>query len=191
MSSSSAPRLVRKFAGPALALALAGLTAGCFQPMYGSAGGSPGVPSSNVADKMAAVEVMPISATNGTPLARIAVGVRNDLIFGLTGGGPAGPSTYKLKVWLAASTRQVIVDINSARPEIQNYGLNATYQLVDGATERVIFTSSTFARVSYNIPGQQQRFAGDRGLRDAENRAATEIAENIRTRLASHFIAGT
>ena len=191
MSSSSAPRLVRKFAGPALALALAGLTAGCFQPMYGSGGGSPGALSSTVADKMAAVEVMPISAANGTPLARIAVGVRNDLIFGLTGGGPAPVSTYKLKIWLAASTRQVIVDINSARPEIQNYGLNATYQLVDGATEQVIFTSSTFARVSYNIPGQQQRFAGDRGLRDAENRAANEIAESIRTRLASHFVAGT
>jgi len=190
MSSSSAPRLVRKFAGPALALALAGLTAGCFQPMYGSAGSSPGAPSANVAEKMAAVDVLPIDAANGTPLARIAVGVRNDLIFGLTGGGPASASAYKLKVYLAASSRQVIVDINSARPEIQNYGLNATYQLVDNSG-KVLFTSFTFARVSYNIPGQQQRFAGDRGLRDAENRAASEIAENIRTRLASHFIAGT
>ena len=190
MSSSNAPRLVRKFAGPALALALAGLTAGCFQPMYGSAGDSPGAPSSAVADKMAAVEVVPISAPNGTPLARIAVSVRNDLIFRLTGGGPTGPSTYKLKVWLGASTRQVIVDINSARPEIQNYGLNATYQLLD-SSDKILFTSTTFARVSYNIPGQQQRFAGDRGLRDAENRAATEIAESIRTRLASHFVAGT
>jgi len=49
----------------------------------------------------------------------------------------------------------------------------------------------TFARVSYNIPGQEQRFAGERGLRDAEDRAAKEISENIRNRLASHFAAGT
>ena len=39
--------------------------------------------------------------------------------------------------------------------------------------------------MSYNIPGQLQRFAGDRGLRDAENRAARVIADNIRSRLAS------
>ena len=51
--------------------------------------------------------------------------------------------------------------------------------------------SQTFARVSYNIHGQQQRFTGDRGLRDAENRAAKVIADNIRNRLASYFTTGT
>ena len=49
----------------------------------------------------------------------------------------------------------------------------------------------TFARVSYDIPGQEQRFARLRGLRDAENRAAKVIADNVRTRLASYFAAGT
>ena len=44
--------------------------------------------------------------------------------------------------------------------------------------------------MSYNIPGQQQRFAGERGLIDAENRAAKVIADNIRSRLASYFAAG-
>ena len=52
-------------------------------------------------------------------------------------------------------------------------------------------TGQTFARVSYDIPGQQQRFARARGLRDAENRAAKVIADNIRSRLASYFVAGT
>jgi LPS-assembly lipoprotein len=45
--------------------------------------------------------------------------------------------------------------------------------------------------VSYDIPGQEQRFARQRGLRDAENRAAKVIASQIRTRLASYFVAGT
>jgi LPS-assembly lipoprotein len=45
--------------------------------------------------------------------------------------------------------------------------------------------------VTYNTPGQQQRFVRERGLRDAETRAAKEIAEQIRTRLASYFVAGT
>jgi LPS-assembly lipoprotein len=54
-----------------------------------------------------------------------------------------------------------------------------------------VMTGSTFARVSYDIPGQLQRFARARAFRDAEDRAAQEIAENIQTRLASFFVAGT
>jgi LPS-assembly lipoprotein len=52
-------------------------------------------------------------------------------------------------------------------------------------------TGSTFSRVSYDIPGSYQRFARARAYRDAEDRAAQEIAENIQTRLASYFSAGT
>ena len=51
-------------------------------------------------------------------------------------------------------------------------------------------TGQTFSRVSYDIPGQQQRFAAARGLRDAENRAAKVIADSIKSRLASYFVAG-
>jgi LPS-assembly lipoprotein len=184
MSSSSAPRLTRIL----LALALAGLTAGCFQPLYGdrSIGAAAGV-----TDKLSAIDVPPIDTPNGTRLSRVAVELRDQLLFDLTGGGPAQSSAYRLVVKLTASQQQVIVDINSARPEIQNYGIDATYTLVDNASGKPIVTGTTFSRVSYNIPGQQQRFAGDRGLRDAENRAAKVIADNIRLRLASHFTAGT
>jgi LPS-assembly lipoprotein len=53
-------------------------------------------------------------------------------------------------------------------------------------------TGSTFSRVSYDtFSGTMQRFARTRALRDAEDRAAQEIAENIQTRLASYFTAGT
>ena len=54
-----------------------------------------------------------------------------------------------------------------------------------------VMTGTTFSRVSYDIPGQLQRFARARAFRDAEDRAANEIAENIQTRLASYFVAGT
>ena len=52
-------------------------------------------------------------------------------------------------------------------------------------------TGSTFSRVSYDMPGSDQRFARTRAFRDAEDRAAQEIADNIQTRLASYFVAGT
>ena len=170
------------------ALALAGLTAGCFQPLY-SQQASVGGPA--VVDKLSSVEVAPIDAPNGTRLARVGFEVRNSLIYGLTGGRGAAAANYKLDVRLSSSQTQVIVDINTARPDIQNYGIDAVYTLTDITTGKKVVSGQTFSRVSYDIPGQQQRFAGDRGLRDAENRAAKVIADNIRSRLASYFVAGT
>jgi LPS-assembly lipoprotein len=171
-----------------LVLASSLLLAGCFQPIYGehSIGASKGVK-----EKLAAVAVPPVNVPNGTPLARISVQMRNALLFDLTGGGPAPSSAYTLNVVLAATRQQVIVDITTNRPEVQNYGINASYTLIDNATHKPVMTAQTFARVSYNIPGQEQRFAGARGLRDAENRAAQVIADNIHARLVSYFVAGT
>ena len=171
-------------------LALGGLTAGCFQSLYGEhtvAGGVGGALQS----KLAAVDVAPIVAPNGTALARISVKVRNDLIFDLTGGSGTASATHRLTIILSTSQKQVIVDYSSGRVDIQNYGIDATYSLVDLATKQAVVNGQTFSRVAYNIPGQEQRFAGARGLRDAENRAAKVIADNIRTRLASYFVAGS
>jgi LPS-assembly lipoprotein len=156
--------------------------------MYGDAKftSSPGV-----TDKMSAVDVPPIDSPNGTRLARVGVEVRDKLIFGLTGGGAPATTAYRLDIKLTSTQTQVIVDINTARPDIQNYGIDATYTLTDVGTGKPVVKGQTFSRVSYNIPGQQQRFAGDRGLRDAEDRAALVIADNIRLRLASYFTAGS
>jgi LPS-assembly lipoprotein len=184
MSWSNFPRLPRLL----LALALAGLTAGCFQPLYGT---KAAVGGAGVGDKLSSVEVAPLKTPNGTRLSRVGVEVRNDLIFALTGGGAVQGTNYRLDISLSSASIQVIVDINTARPDIQNYGIDASYTLTDLNTKAVVVTGTTFSRVSYNLPGQQQRFAGDRGLRDAENSAAQVIAENIRTRLASFFVAGT
>jgi LPS-assembly lipoprotein len=184
MSWPDIPRLTRL----AAVLALAGLTGGCFQPIYGE---HTALANAGVGNKLSSVEVTPINTPNGTRIARVGVGLRNELIFELTGGGSTASATHKLDVRLTANIQQVIVDINTARPDIENYAINATYTLTDLATNKAVATGSTFARVTYDIPGQQQRFAGARGLRDAEDRAAKVIAENIRTRLASYFVAGT
>jgi LPS-assembly lipoprotein len=169
-------------------LALAGLTAGCFQPLYGDraiVGGA------GLNDKLASVEVAPVDAPNGSRLARVGVTVRDQLMYELTGGGAAAAPTHKLVIRLSSQQLQVIVDINTARPDVQNYGIDASYTLTDLRTGKPVITGQTFSRVSFNIPGQQQRFAGVRGLRDAEDRAAKVIADNIHSRLASYFVAGT
>jgi len=179
----------RRFARIFVALALAGLTAGCFQPLYAERPTAAG--HTGVADRLSSVDVASIDAPSGSRLARVSVGVRDELIYDLTGGAGGASPLYRLNVRLAATQLQVIVDINTARPDINNYGIDANYTLTEIATGKPVVRGNTFARVSYNIPGQEQRFAGERGLRDAEDRAAKEISENIRNRLASHFAAGT
>jgi LPS-assembly lipoprotein len=185
MSWSDTPRFARFFA----VLALAGLTAGCFQPLY--AEHPTPVGSAGLTGQLNAVDVAPIDTPSGSRIARVSVGVRNELIYDLTGGSGGISPTHRLDVKLTATQLQVIVDINTARPDIENYGIDAIYTLTELATGKTVVRGQTFSRVSYNIPGQQQRFAGDRGLRDAENRAAKVIADNIRSRLASYFVAGS
>ena len=171
------------------ALAVAALAGGCFQPLYGEqspAGGGP-----ILRDQLSAVDVQQIMAPKGTDEARIAVEIRNALLFDFTGGGYAAPPTHRLKIAIASTRASIIVDVNTSRPDVENYGINATYTLTEIGTGKVVVTGTTFARVSYDIPGQEQRFARVRGLRDAELRAAKVISDNIRSRLASYFIAGT
>jgi len=172
----------------AAALAFGALAAGCFQPLYGEMSPTGGPV---LRDQMSAVDVLQIAAPKGTDEARIAVEIRNALLFQLTGGGSPAPPTHQLKIVMNSTRISIIVDVNTSRPDVENYGINATYTLTEMATGKVVVTGQTFARVSYDIPGQQQRFARQRGLMDAESRAAKVIAENIRSRLASYFVAGT
>jgi LPS-assembly lipoprotein len=173
----------------AMALALAALTAGCFQPLYGEHTETTG--GSVLREQLAAVDVLQIDAPKGSDEARLAVEIRNALLFDLTGGGYSAPPTHRMKVSISSTRASIIVDINTSRPDIENYGINASYSVTEIATGKTVVTGQTFARVSYDIPGQEQRFARLRGLRDAESRAAKVIATNIMSRLTSYFVAGT
>jgi LPS-assembly lipoprotein len=168
--------------------AIAALTAGCFQPMYAERGPNG---DSALRDKLQGVEVPPLNLPNGSREARLGVEIRNSRMFSMYGSAVGGPPTHRLLMRISTTRLSVIVDPTTARPDIENYGIDATYELKDNATDKTVLTGTTFSRVSYDIPGQAQRFARSRGLRDAEDRAAKVIADNISQRLASFFIAGT
>jgi LPS-assembly lipoprotein len=169
----------------------AALTAGCFQPLYGEHATGPGTVNGNLRDAFATVDVDQIAAPNGTPEARIAVEIRNNVIWELTGGGGAGTPAYRLGIKMKASKIAIIVDIATGRTEAEIVGIDATYTLTEIGTKKVVVNAQTFSRVSSDVPGLQQRFAHQRAQRDAEDRAAKVIAEQIRSRLASYFVAGT
>ncbi len=166
---------------------LAALTAGCFQPMY--AEHTDGTPA--LREKLMGVEIPPVDKPNASREARIGVEIRNALAFKLYGNATGMPPTHRLVLRFTTSRSSLIVDPNTGLPSSENYGIDAQYNLIELATNKSVMTGTTFARVSYDMPGSYQRFSHNRAVRDAEDRAANEIAENITTRLASFFTAGT
>jgi LPS-assembly lipoprotein len=167
--------------------ALGALTAGCFQPMY--AAHTDGTPA--LREKLMGVDLPPVDKPTGARDARLGVEIRNALAFKLYGGATGMPPTHKLVIRFTTSRSSLILDPTTALPSIENYGIDAQYNLVEIVSGKSVMTGSTFSRVSYDIPGQLQRFARQRAFRDAEDRACQEIAENIQTRLASFFTAGS
>jgi LPS-assembly lipoprotein len=181
---SARVRIAARFGVVAL---LGALLAGCFQPMYAerTVTGEPAL-----RERLSAVDVTDI-ATSLAQDARLGVELRNGLIFNFTGGSSAAPPTHKLVARLTTTRTSAIVDLTTARPDIENYGIDVFYELREIATNKTVMRAQTFARVSYDIPGQEQRFARIRGLRDAESRATRQIAENISQRISSFFVTGT
>jgi LPS-assembly lipoprotein len=140
---------------------------------------------------LAQIQIEPIPAPNGTPDARIAVELQNQLDFELTGGGGMISPSHRLQVRMATTRNSIITDVNTGRVMAEITGIDAYFTLTELATGKPVLNGRTFARVSSDYPGQQQRFARQRARVDAEDRAAKVIAENIRTRVASFFVAGT
>jgi LPS-assembly lipoprotein len=172
-----------------LVLGAAGLLAGCFQPLYGRSPPSAG--GESVADKLAEVLIPPIPVRQGTPQARVAVELRNALQFDFNGAGGAVSPTHRLEIVLTPTEITVTLDSVSGRPTEEIGGVTATYKLVEIATAKTVLSDTTLAHVNYDIPGPQQRFAKQRAQLNAEDRAVQVVAEAIRNRLASYFVAGT
>jgi LPS-assembly lipoprotein len=160
-----------------------GLTAGCWQPLY-SAHPVPG--GEGVQDKFASVDIPPIIAPKGTPTERVAVGMFNALQFQAV-FAPA----YQLKVIVSSSQFTAYIDPVSGRPDSSIEIVVASYQLIELTTGKMVLNDANYTHVDYDNPGSQQRFAGQRARRDAEDRAIQVAAEAIRNRLASYFVAGT
>ncbi|HEY8268193.1 MAG TPA: LPS assembly lipoprotein LptE [Xanthobacteraceae bacterium] len=160
----------------ALSIALAG----CFQPMYGElpVGGGP-----SLRDALRDVEIAEIEG-------RVGQEIRNDIIFELTGGdgNPTG-APFRLTMTISTRTQTPIVDPTTGVSQIDTVGLTVNYRLVDVASKKLVLTDSALARVS--VDRSMQRFARLRGIRDAENRAAKAVAQQIRARLATYFLTRT
>jgi LPS-assembly lipoprotein len=112
---------------------------------------------------------------------RVAQEVRNHLIFALSGGAgePASPAyTLDLGVTSQMASAASIQNAagNAGQPTAGRMIVSSFYVLTDASGKRVS-TGRRVATASFDFPLQQ--FASLRAQRDAENRAARELAADL------------
>jgi LPS-assembly lipoprotein len=171
-----------------LVIATAAPLAACFQPLYSQ---KPLTGGGNLPGALASIDVAQIPAPRGSTEERLAVELRNALLFDLQGGGGGQSPVYRLNIRMSTSESALIVDIATGRTVAEVSGIDTTYTMTELATKRVVVNGQAFARVSSDVPGLEQRFANLRALRDAQTRAAGVVASQIQSRLASYLVAGT
>ncbi len=157
-----------------MAIGLTGLLiSGCgFQPMYATR-----ADGSSVAATLAGVEV----AEHDTRVGQL---VRNALLNNIAPVGQGQPERYRLEFVLTESEFDISVERNTDVNR-RAYTLSAVYTLIDLSTGKRILTGDTFSRVSYDrVPSE---FANLQAYRNAIERAAREVADNITTRLGAFF----
>lgn len=117
---------------------------------------------------------------------RVSQEVRNNLIFLTSGGaGEAKNPVYHLDVAITESVGTPLLDDTSTMPKMARLNLRAVYKL-SRVSDGLILRAATRQAVSlYDYP--QQEFAKLRAKRDAQNRAAKELAEIIRGDLAAYL----
>jgi LPS-assembly lipoprotein len=167
----------------AAALAIAGVVAlsvgGCgFHPLYATSESG-----ANAGEIMKAVDVASIPSRTGQRL-------RNELMFGTTGGGAAAKPLYRLDVALRESTRNALVT-KQGLASAQVVELDAEYRLVRLSDNEVVFKAWSNAQATYNLVGSTglagSTYGDTRATIDAENRAAVTLADTIKTRLAAYL----
>ncbi|MEO4001104.1 LPS assembly lipoprotein LptE [Mesorhizobium sp. CAU 1732] len=155
--------------------------AGCtVRPMYGDM--SPGSSQSATSAALASVEIKPATTRVGQEL-------RNQLIFLLAGGAgqPSRPA-YTLTLAttaIASSATAVSTSRVNLEPTSGVMTVRTNYRLIETATGKEISRGVRSMQAPYDIPSQE--FAALRAVRDAENRAARELAELMRLVVAQEL----
>ncbi len=162
-------------------LALAGLaviSACTVRPLYSTSGPQTGAVAPA---RLSAVTVKPATT-------RVGLEVRIHLIFLLNGGKgePAtAPYSIELSVFSVNSAGATIQITRDSEPTAGVVTATSNYSITDTKTGSVVASGKRSMVASYDIP--RQEFAALRALRDAENRAARELAELLRIAIAQEL----
>jgi LPS-assembly lipoprotein len=101
-----------------------------------------------------------------------------------TPGGTPKSAAYRLEITLEGQKEGLAIQDNADITRY-NYTLSAKYKLIDSANSQVMNTGISRAIAGYNVVNEQ--FSTQIAQRDAEERAARELGEDIRLRLGVFF----
>jgi len=159
----------------AAVLAAAALAGGCFQPLYSDYTSS--TVGGSVKTALRAIEVPELKGVMGHYL-------RNELVFELDGSGdPDARKTLKFDATLTESVEVVTVDYTNGRADSAVLIGTATWSLKRADTGEVVSSGVNSVRAPYERSAQ--RFATVRAARDAQIRAAKNLATIIRGQIAA------
>lgn len=115
---------------------------------------------------------------------RVSQVVRNHLIF-LTSGGAGEPEApeYQVELDVESQTIGVLLEQSSDTANAGRVVVTADYSLTKTSDSTVLRTGRRQAVALVDFPSQE--FAKLRAIRDAENRAARQLAELVRADLAT------
>jgi LPS-assembly lipoprotein len=155
------------------------LVAGCgdsgFHPLYAT---SPLVGGTNVAAKLASLEIAPIPG-------RVGQRVRNEMIFQSTGGGAEALNpVYRLEIVMTESIAATLVQIDG-NSSGSIYNLNARFKLIRIADKSVALQGESNGRIMFQR--FDSVFSNVRARHDAEDRAASTVADDLKSRLAAYL----
>lgn len=141
-----------------------------FRPLYG-----PTASGAGVQERMKAVDVATIPS-------RVGQRIRNELIFQNTGGGLPEKPEFRLDITIREGLTSTLVK-NTGEALAQLYTLDASFKLVRLSDKKIVMEGTSHGRAGFErFP---QIYSNVRAREDAENRAASTIADDIRTRLAA------
>ncbi len=173
MSSSEAARPRRVLL--AAVLSIAALAGGCFQPLYSDYTTSTmGV---SVKTALRGIEIPEIKGLIGHYF-------RNELVFEFDGSGePDAQKTAKLEAAVTESVEVVTVDYANGRADSAVLVATVTWKLTRNGTAEILASGTNSVRVPYER--SSQRFATVRAARDAQVRAAKNLATIVRGQIAA------
>jgi LPS-assembly lipoprotein len=157
-----------------LGFAACALSACGFQPLYGTGGADP-----HIGQTLASIYVEQVPD-------RVGYTLRNSLLDLLNATGQAGGAAYRLKLTLKEDEESAVLQANTAITRY-NYTLTAHYDLIAHDATSAVKSGDVSALASYNVAAAPYLYATVTAERDAKDRAASEIADRIRTQLAVYL----
>ena len=146
---------------------------GGFKPVYGSLGASEG----SVENRMREINIAPIPG-------RVGQRIRNELLFGTTGGGEASAPKMRLEIAVRQTISTTLVNrVGDSKSQV--YNIDASFKLINIKEKKVVLEGKSYSRAGFER--FNSIFSNVRARKDAEDRAAKSVATDLKARLSAYL----